>query len=142
MKIMVCGSMTFAKEMLDAQEALTQMGHEVCVPCDADLHVARPGFIDDLDGDRKHVIENNIMKRCFDLLAGSDAIVFLNYPKNGTNGYIGISSLMEMGLAFYLGKKIFLLYDVPSPSEARWAHEVLCFEPTVLHGSFEPLKNL
>ncbi|MFH1183003.1 MAG: hypothetical protein V1690_01940 [Candidatus Moraniibacteriota bacterium] len=29
MKIMICGSMTFAKEMLEAKKKLEKMGHEV-----------------------------------------------------------------------------------------------------------------
>lgn len=142
MKIMICGSMTFAKEMIAAQEDLSKFGHEVFVPCDTDLHLSSPGFIDDLDADREHLVENNVMRRCFDLLADSEAVVFLNFQKNGQDGYIGTSSLMEMGLAYYLGKKIFLLYDVPPPSVARWAHEVLSFQPIVLNGNLDILQNL
>ncbi|MFA6522241.1 MAG: hypothetical protein WCT24_01450 [Patescibacteria group bacterium] len=141
MKIMLCGSMSFAKEMLDVQAQLSKMGHEVFVPCDAELHVEDSGLIDDLTVDRAHLIENNVMKRCFDLLAQSDSVVFLNYPKNGVDGYIGTSSLMEMGLAYYLGKEIFLLFAHPNPEDHRWAHEVASFQPTILHGDFDALNN-
>ncbi|MGE5392734.1 MAG: hypothetical protein ACM3NH_03245 [Candidatus Saccharibacteria bacterium] len=136
-KIMICGSMSFAKEMLALQNQLKAFGYEVSVPCDTELHVEKPGFIDELDKDREHLIKNNIMKKCFGILAGSDSILFLNLPKNGVNGYIGTSSLMEMGLAYYLGKKIFLMYPYPDPNVYRWAHEVASFEPTVLNGSID-----
>ena len=53
------------------------------------------------------------------------------------SGYVGTSSLMEMGLAYYLGKKIYLLNELPSPETARWAHEVLSFQPTILNGDFD-----
>lgn len=134
MKIMICGSMTFAKEMLAAQKTLRELGYEAFVPCDAELHAEKPGLIDNLDADREHLVQNDVMRRCFDTLANCDAVVWLNYPKNGVDGYIGTSSLMEMGLAYFLKKKIFLMHHVPPPSAARWAHEVLSFQPTVLEG--------
>ena len=140
MKIMICGSMSFAKEIRELQNQLTILGHDVSVPCDTDLHIENPGFIDELDTDREHLIENNIMKKCFDILTDSEAVIFLNLPKNGIDGYIGTSSLMEMGLAYYLGKKIYLMYSHPNPREHRWAHEVASFRPSVLNGSIESFR--
>ncbi len=137
---MICGSMSFAKEMIKIQKRLKSFGHEVYVPCDADLHVEKPEFIDDLDKDREHLIANNVMKKCFNLLADSEAVIFLNLPKNGINGYIGTSSLMEMGLAYYLGKKIYLMYQYPDPKDHRWAHEVASFMPTILNGDIDSFK--
>ena len=140
MKIMVCGSMSFAKEMLELQAELRSFDHDVTLPCDTELHIEKPGFIDDLNKDREHLIENNIMKRCFDILTESEAVLFLNLPKNGVEGYIGTSSLMEMGLAYYLGKKIYLMYPHPDPHNHRWAHEVASFQPIMLNGSIESFR--
>jgi len=140
MKIMICGSMSFAKEMVELQDQLRSFGHNVSVPCDTELHLEKPDFIDELDKDREHLIENNIMKRCFDILADSDAVIFLNLPKNDVVGYIGASSLMEMGLAYYLGKKIYLMRPYPDPHKHRWAHEVVSFEPIILNGDIEFLR--
>ncbi|MFA6131647.1 MAG: hypothetical protein WC702_01070 [Patescibacteria group bacterium] len=134
--------MSFAKEMVELQNQLRGFGHDVAVPCDAELHVGKPDLIDDLDNDRQHLIENNIIKKCFDLLAGSDAVVFLNLPKNGIEGYIGTSSLMEMGLAYYLGKKIYLMYPHPDPNVHRWAHEVASFKPIVLNSEVELFREV
>ena len=134
---MVCGSMSFAKEMLELQNQLEGFGHDVSVPCDTELHAGKPGCIDELDKDREHLVANNIMKQCFDTLAESEAVIFLNLSKNGVEGYIGTSSLMEMGLAYYLGKKIYFMYPHPDPNEQRWAHEVASFQPAVLNGSIE-----
>jgi hypothetical protein len=140
MKIMICGSMSFTKEIIDLQNQLRNFGHDVSVPCDVELHIEKPGFIDELDKDRKHLIENNIIKKCFDLIADSEAVVFLNLPKNGINGYIGTSSLMEMGLAYYLGKKIYLMHQFPDPNIYRWAHEVASFMPGILNGDVDSLR--
>ena len=140
MKIMICGSMSFAKEMIELQKKLEDFGHEVSIPCDTDLHVEKPEFIDDLDKDREHLIANNVMKKCFKLLANSKTVIFLNLPKNKIEGYIGTSSLMEMGLAYYLGKKIYLMYPFPDPKNHRWAHEVASFMPIILVGKIETFK--
>lgn len=140
MKIMICGSMSFAKEIAELQSQLMSFGYDVLIPCDTELHIEKPGFIDDLDKDREHLVENNIMKRCFDILADSEAVIFLNLPKNNIDGYIGTSSLMEMGLAYYLGKKIYLMYPYPDPHIHRWAHEVASFHPIILNGDVGSLR--
>lgn len=132
--------MTFAKEMFDAKQKLEVLGHKVNVPLDIESHINNPGLIDDLVSDYKHVQENNILKKCFDLIAKSDAILVLNYPKNEVKGYIGTSSLMEIGLAHYLNKKIFLLNHLPNSSSYRWVHEVEIIEPVVLNGQLQRIK--
>lgn len=134
MKIMVIGSMTFAKEMIEAKRELEDLGHTVDVPSDIEAHLENPKLIDDLESDLKHSKEKNVLKECFDLLAANDAVLILNYRKNNVDGYIGTSVLMEIGLAYYLGKKIFILNPIPSSQNARWAHEVAIMQPTVLHG--------
>lgn len=140
MKIMVCGSMSFSREMLDAKEKLEKMGHSVSMPCNIDLHISNPGFIDDPEADYKHCVENDVMKKCFRSIEQSDCILVLNYAKNGISGYIGASCLMEIGLAYYLGKKIFLLHDIPNPEERRWAHEIRIMKPGILNGDFDKIS--
>jgi len=39
MRIMICWSMTFSREMVDAKEKLEALGHSVTVPCDVDAHL-------------------------------------------------------------------------------------------------------
>jgi hypothetical protein len=140
MKIMICGSMTFSREMIDVKEKLEGLGHSVTVPCDVDAHLDDENLIDDLDADYEHCMKNDILKASMGDIARSDAILVLNHPKNGVKGYVGTSGLIEMGLAYYLGKRIFLLYPAPSPSEARWAHEVRIMQPVVINGDFGMIK--
>ena len=140
MRIMICGSMTFSKEMVEAKKKLESLGHTIALPCDIDTHLQDEGFIDDLEKDYLHCVENNVMKKCMDFIAESEAVLVLNYPKNGIDGYIGTSSLMEIGLAYYLGKRIFLLHEPPHPTKARWAHEVKIIKPTVINSDFERIR--
>lgn len=132
--------MSFSNEMLRAKKKLENLGHMVELPCDVELHLDDPNFIDDLEADYQHCLENDIMRKCFELVAASEAILVLNYPKNNISGYIGTSSLMEIGLAYYLNKKIFLLHKIPKSSKVRWAHEVEIMQPAILDGDLKKIK--
>ena len=110
------------------------------MPCDTDVHLDDSNFIDDLDKDYEHCVKNKVMEKCFDLIADSDAILILNYPKNGISGYVGTSTLMEIGLARYLGKKIFVLNELPDYNQHRWVHEVRIMQPIILNGDFGKVK--
>ena len=133
MKIMICGSMHFAKEMLQAKERLEGMGHEVLVTSDVEDCVDNPG----LNMDWEHCLSKDIDKECFDKVAESDAILVLNCPKDGIDGYVGGATLMEIGLARHLNKKIFLMHDIPSEEELRYAFEIRLTGPVVLNGDFK-----
>jgi nucleoside 2-deoxyribosyltransferase len=139
MKIMISGSMAFAQEMLATKKALDKLGHEVLVPHDIELHLADEGFVDNLSGNIKHATETDIIRKCFELVAESDAVLVLNLPRKGINGYIGTSTLMEIGLAYYLRKKIYLMHPVPHFDEVRWAHEITIMQPTVIHGDLKKI---
>jgi nucleoside 2-deoxyribosyltransferase len=131
--------MSFAKEMLETQAELRGRGHEVNVPLDAEIQASPEQFFDSLEEDRKFCIETDIMRKCMKLIDEADGVLVLNHEKNGLPGYIGTSALMELGLAHYLNKKIYLLHPVPSPEVARWAHEVLIFQPEVLNGDISKI---
>ena len=132
--------MAFAKEMKKAGESLEKLGHEVFLPVDIDIHLSDSSFSDNLKADYKHCVENDTIKKCFDLLAKSEAILVLNLRKKDREGYIGTSGMMEIGLAHYLGKKIFLLNELPNYNDARWAHEVAIMKPVILDGDFARIK--
>jgi nucleoside 2-deoxyribosyltransferase len=140
MKIQICGSMTFAKEMKATQQKLQALGHSVTIPVETEKNIQEPSYHDNLSVNLENGRKENIIKANFDLIANADAIVVLNYSKNGTNGYLGTSTLMEIGLAYYLGKKIFLLNPVPSYNEVRWAHEIELIQPVILRGELEKIQ--
>ena len=132
MKITICGSMHFAKEMIETQNILQEMGHEAIIPRDTHECVDRP----ELNVDMEHCTKNDvdIDKEHFNSIAESDAIVVLNYPKNGIVGYVGGATLMEIGIARHLDKNIFLLNDIPSEKDLGYAFEIRLARPVILHG--------
>lgn len=134
MNIMICGSMTFAHDMTDLQKKLEKLGHKVFPPIGMEPHLADPTFPDNLEDDLKFCIENDVMRRNFKQLAEQDAVLIFNKKKNGVEGYMGVSTLMEAGIAHFLNKKIFILYKIPHFNEHRWAHEVSIMQPIFLEG--------
>lgn len=141
MKIMVVGSMTFAKEMLKTKEELEKLGYYAEIPFDGEHHMRDEGAIDDLERNFRYCVENDVVRKGFEQVADADAVLVLNYPKNGIVGYIGTSALMEMAIAYWLKKKVFLLYEPPSDREHRWAHEVKIMQPAILYGDLSKISR-
>lgn len=76
------------------------------------------------------------MKKHFDKVAWSDAILVLNYDKNGIKNYVGANTLMEMGLALYLNKKIYLLNPIP---EISYKEEIMGMKAEIINGDLKKI---
>jgi len=109
MKITICGSCSFAKEMGRAMEALKKRGFEVFAPEPLVTEeqyqgvYGREKFLK-----MKPVFTTNHFKK----IQNSDAVLIFNLEKKGMRGYFGSNTLMELSVAFYLGKKIYFLHPI------------------------------
>lgn len=149
MKITLCGSIAFFDQMLAVKKQLEALGHEVKLP---------PTEVPDENGRmipvakyyelRKTVTDETswvwinkeiAMRNHFDKVAWSDAILVCNYDKKGIVGYIGANTLIEMGLAMYLRKPIYLLNPIP---EIDCKEEILGMRPIILNSDFSILDIL
>jgi hypothetical protein len=81
----------------------------------------------------------SLMRGHFAEIEVADSILVLNYQKNEIPNYIGGNVLMEMAIAFYLNKAIFILNDVPE--ESTFLEEIKGIEPIVLHGKLENIST-
>ena len=135
MNIYIIGSMAFAREMLESRERLSSLGHDATVPPDTEFFLEGGLTTDDHEADLRHCLETDVMRESYRIIEKTDAILVLNYPKHGLDGYIGAATLMEIGLAYHFGKKIFLLYPPPGLHQARYSHELAIIGPTVLNGN-------
>ncbi len=133
MKITICGSMYFAKEMLEVKAQLEKMGHFCFLPSDIYDCLKNP----ELSMDLNHCFESNVQKECFDNIKESDTILVLNYKRNGIERYVGGATLMEIGIAQALDKKIFLLYPPPKIEDLRYSVEIQLAKPIVLNGNLD-----
>ena len=147
MKITLCGSIAFQDEALSVKEKLEKLGHEVAI-WSLKLKDGKGQLISAKDYYKIRRVANDDEKwvwdrkaeavlEHFDKVAWSDAILVTNYDKNDVQGYIGGNTLMEMGLAFFLKKKIYLLNQVP---ELAYKEEILGVKPIILNGDLSKIS--
>ena len=148
MKITICGSIAFQDEVLSVKEKLEKLGHKVKVwPSEVKDEKGQLISVQEYykirkiaANDKKWVWDRKaegVLKH-FDKVAWSDAILVANYDKNDVKGYIGGNTLMEIGLAFFLKKKIYLLNEIP---ELSYKEEILGVRPIVLGGDLSKIAN-
>lgn len=138
MKILIGWSMSFASKMFEIQETLTTQWHTVSLSPGINFFLENPDAKMDFEQELQFCQETGIMKKFFDEIAISEAVVFLNYDKKWISGYIGASVLMEIGIAYYLGKKIFLTNAI---DQSQWyALEVLLTNPIILDGDLNKIQ--
>lgn len=137
MKITICGSMTTAKKMIDIAKALEGAGHDVVLPEFTEEYAG----MDTLDNVHSESVENklnhDLIRGYFEEIKDSDAILVINEKRNGVDNYIGGNSFLEMGFAHVLGKKIFLLNDMP---DMLYRDEIMAMKPVVIHGDLDRIK--
>jgi len=106
----ICGSMTFSQEMLQLRDQLLQSGKSVLVPNSLET---KPDRLDRSFGVSMQQKTWFIFDH-FSKIESSDAILVANYSKQGIDGYIGSNTLMEIAVASFLQKKIYILHRVGS----------------------------
>ncbi|PIN76271.1 hypothetical protein COV17_02955 [Candidatus Woesearchaeota archaeon CG10_big_fil_rev_8_21_14_0_10_36_11] len=118
MKITLCGSLQFINEMKNVESQLTQLGHHVLVPESA-IEGRNKEYWNNIKKDNIQEFSNVMGKRIllhFGKIDSSDAVLILNFDKNGKRNYIGPNTFLEMGHAFGMKKKIFTLNPLPEDS--------------------------
>jgi len=110
-KIVICGSMSLIEKMKDIASKLNLMGYATIFPAEEDWSIIPP--------EKTSEFKRKVSMQHFSEIAKEDthAILVVNDTKKGICNYIGANSFAEIALAFYFGKKIFLLNDVYSPYE-------------------------
>lgn len=133
MKITICGSMAFAKEMIDTKERLEKLGHACFIPEGADAYSENK--VKKVGGSEgaKRKIANNLIRKHYNLINDSDAILVLNYKKRDTENYIGGNSFLEIGYAYILNKKIFLMNNLPETELIK--QEIEAMQPVVINNN-------
>lgn len=115
--ITICSSAHHYKDVLELEKRLVKMGYKVRIPKTArimqktkNFHAAfyKTWYKNKKDYSKKRQLMLGHFKKILD----SHAILVLNLEKNGIKGYIGGNVLMEMALAFYYKKPIFIYNDI------------------------------
>jgi hypothetical protein len=133
MKIAICGSMAFSKEMLDLKKQLEGLNHVVVVPAGIENFVSGKIKVED----KWEKIDHDVFKSYFEKIKQNDAILVINKTKNNIENYVGGNSLIEIAFAHILDKKIFLLNKIPNIS---YESEIVAMKPIVLNGNLDLIK--
>lgn len=115
------------------------MGHEgIMHQVMEDLALGKnPSLLKDVEKDHARVKkEGGFIKWYHDSIKNSDAVLVLNYDKNGIKNYIGGNVLMEIGFAHVNDKKVFLLNPVP---EVTYKDEIKAMADTVINGDLSKI---
>jgi hypothetical protein len=138
MKIVICGSMTSSREMLEIGNRLREVDHEVVLPDFTEEYAKLSSQGEMHEESAKNKIEHDLIRGYYEEIKKSDAILICNFDKNEVKNYIGGNTFLEMGFAHVLRKKIFLLNPIP---ESSYHDELVAMEPVVLAGDLEKLKD-
>ncbi len=136
MKIGIIGSMQFTDKMLKVREKLIELGHNAFV---TDLHKTMIGKTDsEIEKIKLHQKNNmDAIREFWRMMQGADAVLVLNYDKNGIKNYVGGNTLMEMGFAHVLNQKIFMLNPIPDMPYCK--SEIEAMKPVVVNGDLSKI---
>lgn len=137
MKIGIIGSMQFTEKMVEVRDELIKRGHDAFI---TDLHKPLVGKTNEEIERIKlhHKYNKDAIREFWRAMQGADAVLVLNYDKNGIKNYIGGNTLMEIGFAHVLNQKIFLLN--PIPEIPYYASEIKAVKPVIINRDLSLIK--
>jgi hypothetical protein len=138
MKIVVCGSMTASKEMIEAKEKLEDVGHQVVLPEFTHDYAKLDSLKDMHLESAQNKVQHDLIKKYYYKIQDGDAVLVINVERKGVIGYIGGNTLLEMGFALILDKPIYLMYEIP---EMGYKDEILAMQPILLNGDLNSIKE-
>ena len=128
MKILLICSKVFYDKLNGFKLELEKLGHEVFMPNCWDCPETEEKF----RGTPEHALfKAKMFKQSEERIKTMDAVLVLNYDKNGQKNYIGGATFLEVYDAFRLGKKIYFINDLP---DGMLKDELIGFSPIVLNG--------
>jgi nucleoside 2-deoxyribosyltransferase len=140
--IVLCSSAAFYEHVNQIAAKLQKMGYKTVVPETAGKMKGSGDY--DIKKVKTWVDnpEHFTKKQClamthFKEIAEGDAILIVNDDKPGQPNYIGPNATMEWGVAYYLGKPVFILNGVSKDSNF---YEEVYGMGTVLDGDLAKIK--
>lgn len=135
MKICICCSLSFTKEVLALAKELEKQGFELLLPNSVmERSIEKPDF----DPVQSKIKTGNVNKH-IDKIKASDAVLVCNYTKNGIENYIGANTFLEIAAAHYFEKPIYALNPL---TDRPYIHdEIHSFDIRVLNGDLNKIKK-
>lgn len=141
--IVICSSASFYSQVVEVQKQLKDLGFKVRVPLTVNKMVKSNDFKVEtyktwMERPEDYKRKAYLTKKHFVEVEKGDVVLVLNYKKNGKNGYIGGAVLMEMAIAFYLKKPIYILNPIDDSS--KYKEELYGMFPIILKGDLLKIK--
>lgn len=136
MKILIICSKAFYPDIEPIKTELEKAGHVVELPnsyYEPDAEKNSWAL-----GEKEHAeFKSRMFRMSEERIATMDAVLTLNFDKNGKKNYIGGSTFIEIYEAFMKNKKIFLYNDIP---DGMLYDEISGFSPIVINGDLSLVK--
>ena len=136
MKIAICGSLNFTKEIHELATNLRNLGFEVQIPLSCERILSGDFCLETIKKEKEEgtfssrAIKFDSIREYWNKIDKSDAILVANFDKNNIANYIGGNTFLEIGFAHILNKKIFLLNQIP---ELNYKDEIEAMQPIILN---------
>jgi len=135
MKIFVICSKKFYDQIPPIKDELEKSGHIISLPNCFDDPETEDRYRN--LGTKEHAEwKATMLKHSTDVIENNDAVLVLNFEKNGMKNYVGGATFLEMYDAFRLSKKIFLYNDIP---EGILHDEIKGFGPILIQGDLSKI---
>ena len=137
MRIGIISSMQFIDKMLEVRDKLQKLGHDAFL---TDLHKSMIGKNEEeIEKIKLHQKYNmDAIRKFWRAMQGADAVLVLNFDKNGIKNYIGGNTLMEIGFAHVLNQKVFLWNPIPEMPYCKT--EIEAVRPVIIEGDLSKIK--
>lgn len=145
MRIAICSSALFARQSRKIKEKLDKMGFEVflypekvevggkAIDVDEYYKMRKNNLTRELLNVKRRLIDEHIEK-----IKRSDAVLVLNLDKDEDRGYVGGNTFLEMGIAYFLGKKVFI-WKKPS-EDLPYFEELMALDPIFIEEDLEKIE--
>lgn len=138
MKIFICCSKYFYDRIPPIKEALETAGHTITLPNSYDQPF-KEEEMKNLGREEHRKWKAEKLREQAGKVDRNDAVLALNFDKNGQENYIGGATFLEIFKAFELNKKIFLYNPVP---DNLLKDELCSMNPIIINGNLSIINQI
>lgn len=133
MKILLVCSKAFYDKLNEFKSNLELLGHQVYMP---NCHDAPETEAKYRGTDMHSEWKASMIRHSEEVISNMDAVLVLNYDKNGQKNYIGGATFLEIYDAFRMRKKIYFINPLP---EGMLKDELIGFSPIIISGDLSKI---
>lgn len=134
MKILLICSKSFYDKLHYYKKALEDIGHEVYMPNCWNAPETEAKF---RGTPEHHIFKAKMFRQSEKTIEKMDAVLVLNFNKNGQENYIGGATFLEIYDAFRMKKKIYFINNIP---DNILKDELIGFNPIIIGDDFSKIQ--